>query len=575
MSQITSDLMPQTISGLLDLRCAQSPDAAAILRRSGAGTGACQATSWVEFRTRSLEVAAALRCAGVTTGSRVAILLGLNPLWELLAHAVYRNRAVVVSLDESASAGAITKIMQDCAATILLTDAARRQKLEHESMIAATVKTVLVDRDPQFSGNDQWLSLESLVAHCNVDTAGAVLSMPAPSDLAVIIYTSGTTGAAKGIAYRHEQVMAACGALVAAYPELGPADRTVCWLPLSAMFQRMANLLAMACGMVTYFVEDPRSVFQQLVEIKPTFFIGVPRFYEKLDAALCSGEPSLLTDSLKHVKLMISGSAPAPVRVLESLQRRDIPVREAYGLSENTVPIAVNRLCDYRFGSVGKPLPPNEVKLADDGEVLVRGPGLFEGYLDDEPLQGLFTASGFYRTGDLGRFDKDGFLFLIGRKRDLIKTSTGRRIAPSKIEAAYARCPWIDQILVVGDGRKYLAAIVTLSGEAWQRLRGGGDAGVPNHCQPADQAVADELLTQWLRVGDPLSPSERIEAFAVLPRPFSADEVTTSQKLRRGLIAQRYAALIDRIYQHSTPSIVFASDRELAMGEDKPSRNAP
>ncbi len=581
MDRISSDVIPPTISGLLERRNARTPREDAFFHREPPETGGWSRVKWGDLYTQVLQFSDALRHVGVAPGTRVAILLGLDPIWEAIAHAVYRNRAVLVSLDMATGANDIGKILQHCGVSTLVTDTRGWKKLEKESTVDATVTTVLANGDPNSPRTKGCLYLERLIAESERRAAFAEQRLPAPDDLATIVYTSGTTGEAKGIAYRHEQVMAACGALVEAYGELGPEDRTVCWLPLSAMFQRMANLLSMACGMTTYFVEDPRSILQQLEEIQPSFFIGVPRFYEKLENALSSGESSLpLARSLQQTKLMISGSAPIPVNILRSLQRRGLSVREAYGLSENTVPVALNRLSDYRFGSVGKPLPPNEVVLADDGEVLVRGLGVFEGYVGDGPSQDLFNADGFYRTGDIGRFDEDGFLFLIGRKRDLIKTSTGRRIGPSRIEAAYAQCGSIDQILVIGEGRKYLAAIVVVSPDAADRLRGeplrggAGDASTnaEMRSQTSVESDAGDLLAEWLAAGESLGPEEQIQAFGVLPHPFREDEVTTSQKLRRSVIQRRYSALIDRIYAQRTPCIVIASEDDLALPDDDQSR---
>ncbi len=435
------------------------------------------------------------------------------------------------------------KSCASCGVSFLVTSDDGWKKISPEvSADTSGLTTIVAGGDPKSKLDPGCYSLEQLTSERSGDESDSI-DLPGPGDLATIVYTSGTTGAAKGIPYRHDQLMAACRSLYRAYSELEPGDRTICWLPLSAMFQRMANLLSIACGMITYLVDNPRSVFEDITSIKPHFFIGVPRFYEKLDEAITDNDSTPILEGLSQVKLMISGSAPISVAILESLQQHGIAVREAYGLSENLVPVALNRLSDYRFGTVGKPLEPNTVKLADDGEILVKGPGLFSGYLGDVQEGDRFTEDGFYRTGDVGAFDQDGFLSITGRNSDLFKTSTGRRVSPTKVEAAYAKCRYVNQMVVIGAGRKYLAALITPS-----------EYSMPS--EDLTPQMLDEIKSELLAAGESLNPYERVQAFGLLPRPFISDELTPTQKLRRGVILTKYASLIDRLYQEPIPCVV-------------------
>lgn len=561
MNRIESDRIPQTISGLLELRSRLTPRARAFLFHPAPGRADWQPMAWETMQRECLRFAEAFRRAGLTPGTRVALLLGQSVTWELLAHAVYRNRAALIAIEGNTDPSGIGELLRHSEASMVVTDADGWSKLRKTAGNIQRLKTILIGSDLRLDPHDESIFMETLLAQGQSAQGQGdefdELPLPSPDDLATIVYTSGTTGAPKGIPFRHRQVMVACGALADAYSELGPEDRTICWLPLSALFQRMANLLSMVFGMETYMVDNSKAIFQEIVEAKPTFFIGVPRFYEKLEEALADNAWPDLAQALDKVKLMISGSAPIRVSVLERLGSRGIAVREAYGLSENTVPVALNRLTDYRFGTVGKPLSPNRVKLADDGEVLVKGPGLFSAYLGEPPARERFTVDGYYRTGDLGRFDEDGFLSLIGRKCELIKTSTGRRIAPSRVESAYSACPKVNQIIVVGDGRKYLAALITPT-KPWSEL----NVGSPESLQ--------ELQSDLAAAGESLNPYEQVQAFGLLPRAFGPGETTSSQKLCRAVIIENYSDLIERLYAEPPPCILMAGqdfssrDREQA-----------
>ncbi len=391
----------------------------------------------------------------------------------------------------------------------------------------------------------------------------------------------------------------ACRSILAEFPSVeGYGGATICWLPMAALFQRMMNYVALATGVAIYFVEDPATVVAVAREVQPAYFIGVPRFFEKLyqgiqrelatkpawvrkrvarslSGARDTRSPNSATwtrgvlDRMvlrrlrgvlgRRLRFVITGSAPTPSWMLEYFDRLGILLLEAYGLSENAVPIAANRPDTYRFGSVGQVFKANEVKLAEDGEILVRGPGVFAGYwAAGECSVPPLTADGFFRTGDLGRFDADRFLWIVGRKGEIFKTSNGRRIAPSKLEAAYKRIPYVDQVVVTGHGRPYPAALLTVNMplliSAMRAAREGLRRRQAQTGEVSSREMTERIATDIEAIGSELAPYERIKRFELLAQPLTLEggELTPSLKLRREVIERKYRDLIDKIY--STPT---------------------
>jgi long-chain acyl-CoA synthetase len=504
---------------------------------------------------------------------------------------------VIVGIDPHASAEQTTFVVQHAGVTAVIADG-RPHIDKLPPAIRDRLRFILLTEDMAGSAD----GATSAAWESGRSPGAPDLPALAGDNPATIIYTAGTTGAPRGIEYTHAQVMVGVRSLVELFPELSEGDATLCWLPMAHLYQRMMNLVALADGMVTYFIEDPREVAACLREVEPAFFSAVPRFFEKLHDAIRDGLPRAgwrkrlaeaalsagadysacrragrappaglrlchaLLDWLvlrqarrafgRKVKVLVTGSAPIATPLLEFFHSLSLLVYEGYALSENTVPLAANTRGGWRFGSVGKPLPQNEVCFAEDGEILVRGPGVFHGYFGERGAPDCFTAEGFYRTGDLGRLDEDGFLYLTGRKAEIIKTSTGRRIAPAHVERAYGQSPYLDQVVVFGNGRKHLVALVTLNpatvGGAVTR------AGLPLHAGPELAALpfVRELVAREMEArGAPLAPHERARAFAILPAPLSVaeGELTPTLKLRRAAIAARHAALIKRLYDEERP----------------------
>lgn len=574
-----------TIPEIFIARVNQSPDAPAF-HYEDARRG-WQSLSWSEYWRQAQRIAAAFSRLGLKAGDRLGILAPTSIEWELAHLATLLNRAVLVGLDIHDVVERLQRIITDAEIAVLLVkDRALLMQLSPGLLRRCRFIIVLEDdpapvADIQLTG---WRTL--LQSHDTPHTPAP----PLPDDPATLIYTSGTTGEPKGILYTHRQATLACAAIVNAFPQLAAGSRFICWLPLSNLFQRIMNLCAAAAGGITYLIGEPQRVMDYLGFVKPEVFIGVPRFYEKLHAGIqkkiarqppwkqwlirhalnigqrraavlrAGGEPALalnlqhaLADRLVlgnmrrvmggRIQFMISGSAPIPVTLLEFFHGIGLLTLEAYGLSENIIPMAINRPAAFRFGSVGQILPGNEVIVTAEGELLVRGPGLFSGYYNDPQPARRFNSDGYYSTGDYGVIDEAGFLYLRGRKSELIKTSTGRRIAPAGIEAVLKTIPYVDHALVSGAGHKCLIALLVID---WRQMGQEDDL-------PPDELFkryAGQIRRDLHDKSQHLARHEQPAGFIIVRNGFSiaGGELTPNLKLRRGAVEDKYHDAVATLY---------------------------
>jgi long-chain acyl-CoA synthetase len=548
----------RTIPALLAARASATPDQPAFLTR--AGSGAWRPITWARFAGDVERRARALRTIGVGRATRVAILARTGVEWEQAQAAALRLGAVVIGIDPNYPVDTLAHVLDATAPEVLLVDdddAVARLR-------GATPARARVVRRLRDEAN-----------------AEGVLPAdgPAEEDAAIVTFSSGTTGSPKPIVYTHAQVCLAVDAILEAFPDIGAESRLACWLPLANLFQRVINFCALARGASSYIVEDPREIAGHLPSINPHVFIGVPRFFEKLHAGVderlrsgfarwairCGrrragggGDGVLertrlaLADRLvlrrvrrvfgDSVRYLISGSAPMPGWLLDWFDAVGLPVYEAYGVSENIVPVAMNRPGAWRLGTVGKPMPQNEVRVEADGEVSVRGAGVFRGYLGqaDGPRP---DAEGFWATGDLGELSADGFLRLTGRKSDAFKTASGRWIIPAEIETRLRRAPYVEYALVVRSGGGAPVAILNI------------DAAKCGRVVPVDRIASDAAAA----LGD-LPAHARPAGFVVVTAPFSivAGDLTTNLKPRRAAIAERLRPQLDQLSELAPPAVVVA-----------------
>ncbi|HEY3196411.1 MAG TPA: AMP-binding protein [Nitrospirales bacterium] len=483
-----------TIAELLERRAALTPDETAFTLLGSAE----HRVTWAQHALTARAVASSLQNAGIERGDRVGILAPNCIAWEHAQMGALACGAIVVGIDPHYPDGVLAGVLRQVRlAALFVADAAVLTRVPREIRSGLKLTATLSGAPDESSCR----TLDELVL------AGVLLepTPPTGNDGAIIIFSSGTTGSPKPIVYKHTQVLVAVAALLEAYPEFGKGCRLLCWLPLANLFQRLINLCAIANGATTYMIGDPRTVMDYVAQAAPHLLIGVPRFYEKLHsgveariAALPRPASALsrwalrtarrgrrtglryaLADRLvlqrlraifgDNMRYLISGSAPLPRWLVDWFEAIGLPVFEAYGISENIVPISMNRPGAYRAGTVGKPLAPNEVRIAPDGEIEVRGPGVFQGYgIDSERSHNEIEAEidGFWRSGDLGAFDEDGFLRITGRKNELFKTSTGRWVSPAEIEACLRRIWYVDHAVALGAGRKTVIAVLCVQPSA-------------------------------------------------------------------------------------------------------------
>jgi long-chain acyl-CoA synthetase len=506
-------------------------------------------TPWPDFWNEIQVAARALQSAGVAKGDRVAIFAPPSREWEIIDFALSLCGAVVVSIDARSSTEQIRYILRDSAASWLFIQSSTQMN-SLDALTITRLKTIVVidgDRHPTLRS---WPALKegalSKVYPFSFDVK--------PSDPALIIYTSGTTGIPKGILFRHEQVLLALEAIRQVLPSGSAGDSTISWLPLAGMFQRIINLFALGHGYSIYFVDDSADIVRRMPEIEPTFLIGVPRFFEKLKAVIESipvgSKQAVGRITGGRMKFMITGSAPTPVPVLSFFYSLGVPLLEAYGVSENIVPNAMNRLNDYRHGTVGRAMAGNDIKIAADGEILVKGGGVFSGYLNASAAA-LLTSDGYYPTGDLGHFDDRGYLVITGRKTDMIKTSTGRKIAPAHLEEAFRDIRGVEDAVVFGDSRKTLVGLLVLS--AAYLNRNVGHEKLSELDPNALTRLRETLKKQIAAKNASLASYERVGAWAILDQPWSAakGEVTLSMKIRRAAINERHRDVINQLYTNA------------------------
>ncbi|MDX2089652.1 MAG: AMP-binding protein [Kofleriaceae bacterium] len=581
-----------TVTHRLLRQAAERPSAVAYQAKVG---GRWQPTTWRGYADQVRNAARALMTLGFQRGGTVAILGFNRPEWVILAHAAMMAGGAPAGIYTTCSAEEVQYIVHHSEAMLVLVeDANQLAKIKAKRAELPLCKWIVMMRGATATGDDV-LTWEDFLAKAD-GTPDAKLDERIDAieqaDLATLIYTSGTTGPPKGVMLSHGNLAWTAQALLDVGGTI-EGETTLSYLPLSHIAEQMSSVhMPATAGSTVFFAESIEKVPDNLKEARPTVFFGVPRIWEKFHAALsaklaevtrvkkrllewarsvCAEVnnkrdrdlpiPFLLDAQYKlanklvisklktalgfdRARMLVSGAAPIAPEVLEFFASLDLPIREIYGQSEDTGPTSFNLVGKTKLGSVGPVLPGIEVKLADDGEILVRGPNVFLGYLKEPEATAEALKDGWLCSGDLGVFDRNGFLSITGRKKEIIITAGGKNIAPKNIEAAIKQLPIIGEAVVIGDRRKFLTVLVTLDETAARTLVPNGDA-LCDHPE-----IRSRIQVQIDRVNQTLARVEQVKKFAILPKPFGIDsgELTPTMKIKRRVVAQMYAREIEAMY---------------------------
>jgi long-chain acyl-CoA synthetase len=596
-----------SIAQLFTRRVKENPDREAYRYPSG---DQWRSMTWRQTSERVRAIAAGLLSLGLSREERVGILCNTRLEWLLCDLGVLSAGGATTTVYPSSTGEDSAFILADSETRYaFVEDDKQLAKLaKHKAEMPTLSKVILIDgAAPK---GDTWVMT---LAELEAAGAGFLAKDPRAVDdvvdgikadhLATLIYTSGTTGKPKGVRLLHE-CWAYCADATDATGLWGPNDVQYLWLPLSHSFGKVLMCGHIASGSVTAVDGRIPKIVENLAVIKPTMMCGVPRIFEKVYNKMLetakTGSPlkqrifrwavetgkqasalrqagreprGLLAMKLKiadrlvfdkirsrfggRVRYFISGSAPLSREISEFFHACGILILEGYGLTETSGSGYVNRPNKFSFGSVGLPMPGTSVKLApEDGEILLKSPAVMQGYhhLPDQTAEAL-TPDGWMRTGDIGEIDSQGFLRITDRKKDLIKTSGGKYIAPQSIEGKLkANCPYISQVLIHGDRRNFVTALVTLDEEAtmkWAKQNGKNGASYTELAQSAD---AKALLEPYFaEVNKTLAKYETVKKFEILPKDLSVDEgeLTPSLKVKRKVVEKKYANLLDKMYEGS------------------------
>jgi long-chain acyl-CoA synthetase len=554
--------------------------------------------SFEELEVAGSEIAGGLADLGVVPGDRVAILANTRQEWTLADVGALWASAVVVPVYHTSSAEETEYVLAHSGARVVFCeDAAQLAKvdsirercpqLEHRVLLCGSAPHAMTLAALRARGR-------GVDAELLAERAAAV----GPDDVATLVYTSGTTGPPKGCMLTHANLLATVE-MYRVRLDLRGDMSVYLFLPLAHALARVTQLVALAVGgTIVFWRGDPQRIVDELAEVAPTHFPSVPRVFEKVHRAVVGavedqhrlrrlvfawaiGEGArararertgrragpltrrrhALADRLvlskvrgafgDGLRVALTGAAPIGREILEFFDACGVLVLEGYGLTETCAAATLNTEGEHRFGTVGRPLPGNEVRFLDDGELLLRGPQVFRGYYRDEEATAAVLDDGWLATGDLGMVDADGFVRITGRKKDLIITSNGKNVSPSNIEELLRETRWISQAVVFGDNRPYLVALLTLDPDEAARL--AEHVGAPSSDVAElsrDPRVRAALQADVDAVNERLARIEQIKRFKVLDHDLtqSSGELTPTLKIKRPVLHEHYGDRVEELY---------------------------
>jgi len=558
-----------------------------------------------EMLERARRIAGGLYAIGVRRGDRVALLSESRAEWTLTDAGCIFCDAIDVPIYPTLTPPQVRYILKDSGARVLVL--ANREKFDELVEVlkeCPEVQTIVVF-DPEGVDDINAITLEQLEARGQQlileqpDLVDRLSSETNAADLATIIYTSGTTGEPKGVMLSHSNLVTN---LVdsSGHLNLGEQDTALSVLPLSHVFERQAMYMYLHQGMAVYFAESLQTIGPNLREVHPTILVGVPRIFEKiydrireraaergkLSVALLDWSVNVAREYADHItnhrpipaslkvqhaaasklmfskwhrafggriRLLLSGGAALPEDLASIYIGAGIPIIQGYGLTETSPVITTTQLDNNRIGTVGKTIPNVEIRIAADGEIETRGPNVMQGYYNrPEETRAVFTADGWFKTGDIGTIDNDGFLRITDRKKELFKTSGGKYISPQPIEQAIKGSRFVSQAVLIGAGRKFASALIVAVWEqieSYARLKGIEVASRAELC--SNPRIIDLIERQIDGLTPDLARYEKIKAIALLEDEFTIEggELTPTMKVKRRVIDEKYKAVIDRMYE--------------------------
>jgi long-chain acyl-CoA synthetase len=564
------------------------------------------AITWGQFGEGARRIASFLVSEGIGAGEHVAIWADNRAEWHTADAAILLIRACPVPVYQTLSAEQAQYVLNHSESRVVFVEneALLARVLEQRDQLRHLRRVVVMDgvENPSPDGFVVPWQVALASGQERLPVNGNVIddraSQTGLDDVVTLIYTSGTTGPPKAVMLTHRNIAASADGL-AGIVEVGAADRVLSYLPLAHIAERMVSeFRSYRYGNATWFLDGLPNLGKRLREVRPTHFFGVPRVWEKMaarvakeidssappqraltrwairtgrrvsdlrerDQAVPSGlrrrhriADKLVLSKLRavlgfdDVRILASGAAPIDPEVLRFFRSIGLEISEVYGQSENTGVTTLNRPGRTRVGTVGEVFPGNEVRIADDGEILVRGGVVFPGYLHNREATEQTLVDGWLNTGDVGEFDADGYLKITDRKKDLIITAGGKNISPGNIETALNAHPLIGHAVAIGNRRPYMSALLTLDPEEAPAM--ASQRGWPAELERLAEhpAVRDELQAHVDAVNARLSHVEHVKRFAILARDFTPDEeLTPTMKVKRKVVNEKYAGQIEAMYE--------------------------
>ncbi len=562
--------------------------------------------SYEKFKEETESLAFGLAALGVKKNDKIAIIAENRPEWVYSDMAILGLGAVDVPLYPSLTADSIEFILNNSEAKgIIVSNKFQLNKILKvrenckyiNFIILMNEKDIIKDTHGLYSFSDV-KEMGEIFKHNHPNHFKDSMKKVYENDLCTIIYTSGTTGEPKGVMLSHKNILSNVNSALKAFP-IGSSDVFLSFLPLCHIFERMGGYYtAFSSGAMICYAETIETVAQNLMEVKPTILTTVPRLFERIYSKIIKNVESQSSTKQKifywaietgkkyanakrkgfvspvlsfknsvadklvfsklrertgnNLRFFVSGGAALPIEHGEFFKAIGIQILEGYGLTESSPVISANNFNDYKFGTVGKPFPGVEIKLASDGEILARGPNIMQGYFKNKKETEASLKDGWLHTGDIGVFDDEGFLKITDRKKHLFKTSAGKYIAPTPIENLFTSSKYIDQFVLIGDRRMFLSALIVPDFEAVKEYADSHKIKYKSMNDLLENEEIEKLFDKEIgQFQKKLANYERVRKFKLLDKPFTIEtgEITPTLKVKRKLIEERFKNIIEKMYE--------------------------